>query len=128
VPKRRRNPNTFTTDEAQTATLAFTEGTAECIRSDKIAPKRWRYSYPYISIRTCKRDALLSAQRAFNVPIGADRFKRISCPPEDFPPDGRGEWRVRIPYKHIQKLKPLIPKTYIERWEKTFREKGCPPR
>lgn len=73
------NPEQFTTDEAQTATLAYTEGGPKC-------HKRPYGTYRYIAIGSCVKDALQPAQRAFpHRRIVPDRTGAVVCPPELFP-------------------------------------------
>jgi len=78
MTRKRRNPNQFTADEAQTATLINTEGTSFCHKYNKVR-------YPTVEIKMCDRDALLPAERVLGTRIYPARRKRIECPPEYFP-------------------------------------------
>jgi len=115
------NPNGFTTDEAQTATLAYTEGTASC-------KGRKGYQYPRVVIGLCVKEGLAPAERAFKRAIYPAKSKRIRCKPQDFPPEGKGRWQFDLHPEDIQKLAPLIPKSYLDGWRKKWEERGCPPK
>lgn len=112
MSKRRRK---LTLDEAQTATLINTEGTVFCHKYDKLR-------YPTVEIKMCDRDALLPAERVFGTKIYPARRKRIECPPEYFPPKGRGSWAIRSTGKKAQRtmkrLEPLISRRRKKRWRK----------
>ncbi|NVM23527.1 MAG: hypothetical protein HWN68_17310 [Desulfobacterales bacterium] len=117
--RRKRKRNRFTLDEAQTATLINTEGTVFCHRYDKLR-------YPTVEIKMCDRDALKPAERVFGTVIYPARRKRIECPPEYFPPHGRGSWAIRSTGKKAKKtmkrLKPLLSKRRKKRWKKIVKE------
>ena len=118
--RRKRNNRRFTTDEVQTATLMYTEGTVTCARERKNA----RYAYPEIRIRLCVKEGLLPASRVLGVKVGKEKRREISCAPEAFPPDGKGWWRVAKKGKEaveiIERLSPLIPEYYNKRWRKVI--------
>jgi len=119
VTPKRRNPEQFTSDEIQTATLAYTEGAALCVRIR-------HYKYPRVRIALCVKKGLEPASRAFGRKITASRKReRIMCPPEEFPPDGRGIWTYDLYYNEIMKLSPLIPEQYLQKWRQKWAEKGC---
>jgi len=117
MPKRRRNPQEFTIDEARTAQNIIDEGSFFCHgRMDKRP-----YYYPEIKISMCVREALEPASRVFRTSTRADRVKTVVCPPELFPPNGRGRWTISImgtPAERImERLKPLIPQYHQRQWE-----------
>lgn len=117
---KKRNPQEFTIDEAQTATLIMTEGTMYCRKA--IEKTRHMRPAPRISIRMCDREALEPASRVFQLPIGKHKYKRITCQPELFPPDGKGQWAITIEGKHaiqiMQRLTPLLTTYTKQRWGK----------
>ncbi|KPV62639.1 MAG: hypothetical protein AOA65_1688 [Candidatus Bathyarchaeota archaeon BA1] len=119
MPRRKRNPNQFTTDEAQTATLIYAEGAFVCSREIR---DKYRYAYPMIEIRMCAKEGLEPASRVFGTKIRAIRTKTIECPPELFPPDGKGRWGSSCERgdstKAIQRLAPLIPEYHKQKWRK----------
>lgn len=82
--KRKRNPNQFTVDETQTATLIVTEGHLLCHRRTRRLDKTYYYKYPSVRIRMCDREALEPAARVFGVSITRELSKRIKCPQNSF--------------------------------------------
>jgi len=116
--KRKRNSNSFTTDEAQTATLIYTEGSFICRRKKK---KGRFYQYPMIRIGMCSKEGLEPASRVFGTKIAKAGSKKPICPSELYPPDGKGCWRVSISGtkadRIMERLKPLIPPYYVNKWE-----------
>jgi len=121
MTRRKRNPQEFTTDEAQTASLILTEGTPVCAWSERRFDKAYRYYYPRIAIDMCDKDALLPAQRVLKTKLIASKSKRQKCPTHLFPPDGRGIWRIakvgRGAEQAIERLKPLLTKEFLTKWE-----------
>jgi len=121
--RRRRNPNRFTTDEAQTATLMMAEGSLSCWR------RNHKYVYPAIDIRMCDREALEPASRVLKKKLGKATATTIQCPPQDFPPDGKGIWRVSTvgqPAKQaVQRLSPLLTQRFKRKWQETVER--CKP-
>ncbi|MCP8313996.1 MAG: hypothetical protein H3Z53_06445 [archaeon] len=123
----KKRKNGFTIDEVQTATLAITEGYADCVVTEY---KGKEYRYPALRISSCVKEALEPASRVFGTSIRPDKRKRITCPPELFPPDGRGIWTVSKSGKEmkttLKKLSPLIPEYYLKKWEQTWKRRKCP--
>jgi len=109
----------LTTDEAQTATLLVTEGSPHCYKV-----RKWRY--PALAIGMCDREALEPASRVFHRAITTARSKERSCPPEDFPPDGKGYWFIRTTgtkaEKVVKRLNPLLTTKFRRRWKKILEE------
>jgi len=120
---RKRNPNGFTTDEIRTADLIITEGTIGCWTSRPA--KGYEYRYPFVEIRMCDKHALEAASRTLGVKLGADRTRIPHCKPQDFPPDGRGLWRVRATAKTatkaMQRLDPLLTPRTRQRWQQILK-------
>jgi len=118
--KKRRNPNQFTTDEVRTATLIETEGSSSCQRV-KGRPR----IYPFIEVRMCNRDALKPVASTFGTTISHSRSANIQCPPELFPPDGRGIWEVRTLGERAEsvmaRLDPMLTPLTRKKWQKTKR-------
>jgi len=116
--KKGRNPNDFTIDEVKTATLIYTEGTFAC---DSTGRGKYRRYYPAVRIRMCVKEGLEPALRVFKTSIFPVRLKEVQCPPEVFPPDGKGHYQITIrghPAERImERLKPLIPAYYWRKWE-----------
>jgi len=122
MTKRRRNAERFTVNEGMSATLAYTEGTPQCVAADRRRTKKAR-----VAIESCVKEALQPVTEAFGHKIGRDTRKTVSCPPEDFPPEGKGMWRTHLYPPDLRKIAPLIPKRYKQRWNETWRKKGCKP-
>jgi len=122
MSRRKRNPNQFTTEEIQTATLIETEGSLGCRTLTVKKDKRYGYRYPRVVIGMCNREALEPAQKVFGTNIIADPSKEIQCPPELFPPEGKGRWRVEATAKHAERimaqLEPLLTTYTKKRWKK----------
>ncbi len=120
--RRKRNPEQFTIDEIRTAQNIVDEGYFLCQRTRK-------YVYPAIRVRMCVKEALEPTARTFGTGIIPETSKKVRCPPELFPPDGKGAWSVQVRGRHAEaifdKLRPLIPKYYQEKWEQT--RKTCIP-
>jgi len=118
------NPNGFTTDEYQTATLLATEGASTCFAETK---KGKKYLYPQIKVRMCDKEALLPAARALQHPILASRQKKTICPPHLFPPEGKGAWLIVVTgspaQKAMQRLNPLLTTEFKRKWQQT--EQRC---
>jgi len=94
----------------------LSEGYPTCHRSDYKV-------YPAIIIKMCTRKSLEPAERVFGTKIGKSKSRKIICSPKDFPPDGKGAWRIRVVGGHaihiMNRLKPLIPHWFQTEWEKT---------
>jgi len=124
--KRRRKPEQFTIDEAQTATLINTEGTFACWRH---TVKGRKYAYAGIRISMCDKEALLPAEKVFKTKIIHAKTKRIECPPELFPPNGKGYYLAQVSGKPahqiMERLKALITKDKYKKWQQTL--KTCLP-
>lgn len=120
--KRKSNPE-FTTDEARTAQNITDEGSFACWR-------RKGYAYPEISVRMCDRETLEPTSGVFGTKITTTRSKYFECPPELFPPDGKGRWKAhatgRRAERIIERLKPLLTANTIKKWEENL--KKCEPR
>jgi len=76
----------------------------------------------------CDREALEPASRVFGRKIILAKSKRVRCPPELVPPDGKGNWVVKIYGKSadniMKRLAPHLTKHTLEKWEQT--KKKCP--
>jgi len=120
--KRSRNPNQFTTDQIQTATLIETEGSLDCRTLTTKKDKAYTYRYPRIAIGMCNRQALEPAEKVFGTHIYADRSTEIQCPPELFPPEGKGRWKIEAvagtAKRTMQSLDPLLTDHTKKRWKK----------
>jgi len=118
---RKRNPNGFTTDEAQTASLIMSEGTFACLF--RRYNQKALYGYPRTIVRMCDKEALEPASRVFGRPIYPAKTKGYTCPPRLFPPDGRGIWRLEQTgtpaEKVIERLKPLLSQEALRKWNAT---------
>lgn len=118
--KRRRNPDGFTTDEAQTAARLVDEG----------YNVRRQHRHPYIGVKMCDREAPEPVERVFGTRIYPVREKTVTCPPHLFPPDGKGSWVIEKggkPAKElIERLKPLLTKEFIRKHEANI--KRCSPK
>jgi len=117
---RKRNPQRFTTDEAQTATLLVTEGSSFC----RLERRPYGlYRYPILQIGMCDREALLPAQRVFRTKIIAGTEERIQCLPHLFPPDGRGRWWLRTLGTHadrvVDRVNPFLTTEFKRKWQQT---------
>ena len=114
--RKRRNPIThkdLTIDEARTATLLVTEGTALC---KAVVVRGRRYVYPTLRIGMCDREALEPAEEVMKARAFPNRTKRRICRPDMFPPDGKGIWRIGKGGKEAQelinRLDPLLTKEF----------------
>jgi len=123
--KKAKNKTNFTIDEAQTATLMYTEGSPACSTTHRNGR---HYSYPRLEIRMCVKEALEPASRTFGTKIGLAKEKKVVCPP-DLTPEGKGVWQVAVSGKrlkrNLERLSPLIPKYYTDKWKKVWKEGGC---
>jgi len=129
--RRRRNPQEFTPDEYQTAKLLVTDGSPICHWTTEIYKgKKRRYAYPALWIGVCDREALEPASRLFGTKISPSRQRKQVCPTHLFPPDGRGRWVVvttgRRAERIAERLKPLLTKEFLRKWEAKLRK--CGPR
>ena len=128
IPPTAHHSESFTTDEIITATLLVTEGYSSCSTLTKRTDKTYTYRRPYIRITMCDREALEPAARVFRNPIAKHKEKEIKCPPHLYPPNGKGRWYVttlgRRAEAITQKLKPLLTKEFLRKWEQT--KKRCP--
>jgi len=111
MPKRRRNPQEFTIDEARTAQNIIDEGSFFCHgRMDKRP-----YYYPEIKISMCVKEALEPASRVFRTSIRADRVKTVVCPlnssPQTDAEDGQSASWVHQPNESWKGLNPSSPNT-----------------
>ena len=74
----------------------------------------------------CDKQALEPASRVFGTTIYPAKRKTIECPPELFPPQGKGSWGVRGTGKKAKKtmkrLKPLLTKHRQKQWKKVLKE------
>jgi len=122
---RKRNPEVFTTDEAQTATLIYTEGALMC-KTHREFKGRYVYKLPMIRIRMCQKEGLEPASRVFGTKIIAVKSKQISCPPELFPPDGKGTWEVqklgKTTLQIMNRLSPLLPTYTKQKWQRILQK------
>jgi len=120
LPRKRRNPNGFTTDEAQTATLLVTEGSTTCRR---VARRGRLYRYPLLQIGMCDRQALEPTERVFGTKIMRGTETTVQCPSHLFPPDGKGRWWARTLGTHaervINRLDPLLTAEFKRKWQQT---------
>jgi len=127
MPKR-RNAKRFTPQEIQTATLINTEGTIGCYRAKTARAKTYYYRYPRIAIRMCAKDALKPAEKVFGRKITRTTSKNVMCPPELFPPNGKGIWVIDVTAKKAKQiytqLEPLLTNERRKQWEETI--KHCP--
>jgi len=116
------NPDGFTTEEAQTATLILTEGYITCRTSKRVTNKTHIYRYPRIGISMCDREALLPAEKVLRTSIHGQKTKQKSCPIELYPPEGKGTWRLEVSGKKAQeiynRLEPLLTTVAKTKWKK----------
>jgi len=136
--KHSRNPNQFTTDQIRTADLLITEGTkphcAIHISTKKYKGKRYRYVYlrPRIAVRMCDRPALEPMERFTKSKIHKATARNILCPPEDFPPHGKGIWSIELvgnkALNTVETLRPLLTPKYLKAHQQTKQKCGHKPR
>jgi len=121
MPRRRRNPNGFTTDEIRTSDRIIDEGAFGCSRYTAKKDRIYRYFYPFVEVRMCDKEALEPVSRVFGRATHPARSKQILCKPEDFPPDGKGIWRVsaeaRKAERIMQRLDPLLTTKTRKKWQ-----------
>lgn len=117
--RRRRNPDGFTTDEARTAQLLIDEGWTTCARQRM----NGTYAYPLIGADACDKEQLKPAEKVFPAKIVPMTTKEPTCPKHLFPPEGRGKWTIRTrgreAEKVILKLKPLLTKEFLRKYQET---------
>jgi len=122
---RKHNPNRFTTEQIRTADLIMTEGHIGCAHKTSRKDRTYRYKYPTVVIGMCNRPALEPASKVFRTAIIADRTKKQHCRPQDFPPDGRGFWRLEAvgttAKRVMTQLDPLLTPREREKWQKVLR-------
>jgi len=118
---RKRNPNGFTIEDIQTAELIKTEGHIGCAHKTMRKDRTYRYRYPTVVIGMCNRPALEPASKVFRTAIIADRTKKQHCTPQDFPPDGRGFWRLealgKTAERVMENLNPLLTEKERKKWQ-----------
>jgi len=129
MPKK-RNPNPINWERQSTASkyyalgVIYSEGSPYC---QKRTDRKGKVGF---EVGSCDKKMLEPLEAVLKAKKRPDRSKHVICKPEDFPPDGKGNWRIRKEGKQALELlkegknKGLTSPTFEKKWNRKAKECG----